>query len=98
MLSRKPEVALLQPDRDTDVVRRLIGGRECKECRARALDLAVRQFEAVEAAACEKEQVVAANGSSRAQLAGEFPALPKQPALGIAAPFAGAGKLGSRQG
>ncbi len=65
VVHEESRLTVLQFDRETRIVRRLISGRERRQRRARAVDLAVRQFEAVEAAAREEEQLVAANVAGR---------------------------------
>ena len=65
---------------------------------AAVVDLAVGQFEAVEAAARHEKQLVAAHEARGAQFAGEFPMFAQLPSLRVAAAFAGAGEFRADQG
>src|ERR1700737_457450 len=78
-------LAALQLERQPRVVRRLMSPRKSRERGMRGLDVGIRQFEAVEAAAGHEEQLIAAHIARGAQLAAEFPLFAEHARLGVTA-------------
>src|SRR5260370_23033242 len=91
-------LAALQLEGQPRVVRWLIGPRKNRQRRMRGLDVGIRQFEAVEAAAGHGEQLIAAHIARCAQLAAELPLFAQYARLRVTAPFAGSGKIRADQG
>src|SRR5277367_5673716 len=85
--------AALQLDRKACIVRRLISKGERGQRGGRGLDLVLRQFKAVEAAARHEEYLIAAHEAGGTKFAAEFPLFAQDARLGIAAAVAGSGEV-----
>src|ERR1700731_799103 len=90
-------LAALQLERESRVVRRLIGPGKSRQHRMGGLDVGLRQFEAVEAAAGHEEQLIAAHIARGAQLAAELPLFAEHARLRVTASLAGSGEVRCNQ-